>query len=676
MSAPEVSIIMLCHNGWKDITEPGIRSILSKTEGVGYELIVVDNGSSDETAKQLRLIASKDSRLVPLLLKENLGFSGGNNQAFKIAKGKYIIFINNDVLAHNKAWLKTLLDEKKKNPNAIVGQQLITVNTWSSYRNMIYPYLGGWCVLASKEDFNKIVTRWAGPWGNDFGKGFFEDVWMSIQFKDLGYELVEKEAGLEHLGSKTVSKLDPDEMTRYAQKVYKHFHIMREKCGKKLRIVFYYPFNRRFNEEDYEGSLGVGGSEAALIQLSRELANMGHVVDIYNDCSKTGNFKGVNWNHISDFSPDDYCDVFILFRSAHPALHTVFAKTKIFFSCDQYTNGNWLVDVFPYVDRIIAISPFHKKYMVDKKGADPDKIVVMDLGVSHTDYVSKNDKIRDRLIFCSVPERGLRYMPEAFNKIRTQVPGATLVVTSDYTLWGAKALNEGFKNELAGYSGVTFLGKVPRHELVRLQNEAEVMAYPCNYDENFCISAAECMAAGAVPVTTRQGSLPTTVGDCGVIINKVETDDGFVSDFVREVVSLLKDRERLDMLAEKGRERAKTDFYWSKLVLKYIVLFNKLLEGKEELSMTKCNVCNKEFDTAFEMFKHRNKDHPLIEKLNTAPDAIVYRIKTKRSVTVSLNKYYWEGKDIEVPKEMAGEVIRIINECYGADVIDRMSMGL
>lgn len=676
MKSPEVSIIMLCFNGWKELSEPGIRSILSKTEGVDFELIAVDNGSTDDTAKQLKLIVQKDSRLVPLLLKENLGFSGGNNEAFKIARGKYIIFINNDVLAHNKAWLKTLLDEKKKNPNAIVGQQLITGNTWASYRNVIHPYMGGWCVLASKEDFEKITTRWGGPWGNDFGKGFFEDVWMGVQFKDLGYEFVEREAGLEHLGSKTVSKMNPDEMTRYAQKVYNYFHIIREKGDKKLRIVFYYPFNRRFNEEDYEGALGVGGSEAALIQLTRELARMGHVVDVYNDCSKTGNFNGVNWNHLSDFSPDDYCDVFVLFRNAHPALHTVFAKTKIFFSCDQYTNGNWLVDVFPYVDGIIAISEFHKKYMVEKKGADPDKIHVIDLGVSSTDYTSNVEKIKNRLIFCSVPERGLRYMPEAFNKIRTQVPDATLVVTSDYTLWGAKALNEGFKNELAGYSGVTFLGKVPRTELVRLQNEAEVMAYPCNYDENFCISAAECMAAGVVPVTTRQGALPTTVGDCGVIISKVETDDGFVSEFVREVVSLLKDRVRIEELSKKGRVRASKDFYWDKLAVKYVELFNKLLEGKEELSMVKCNVCGEEFNTSFEMFKHRNKDHPLIEKLNTAPDAIVYRIRTKKTVTVSLNKYYWEGRDLEVPKELAGEVIRIINECYGADVIDRMAMGL
>lgn len=667
---------MLCHNGWKDYSNPAIVDILSKTDGVDFELIAVDNGSTDETKLNLKPIASKDSRLVPLLLKENLGFSGGNNEAFKIARGKYIVFINNDVLVRNRAWLKTLLEEKKKNPNAILGQQLIRSNTWTAYRNNIFPYIGGWCVFASKEDFDKIITRWGGPWGNDFGKGFFEDVWMSIQFSDLGYKLIEKDSGLEHLGSKTVSKMDPDEMTKYARKVYNHFHIMREKCGKRLRIVFYYPFNRRFNEEDYEGELGVGGSEASLIQLTRELAKMGHIVDVYNDCTKTGVFNGVCWNHLSDFSPDEYCDVFVLFRNVHPALHTAFAKSKIFFSCDQYTNGNWAVDVFPYVDAIIAISDFHKKYMIEKHGAKPDKVFVMDLGVSSSDYrYQPFEKIKNKMIFCSVPERGLRYVGEAFRKVKQAIPDTTLVITSDYTLWGAKPLNEGYKNELSGQSGITFMGKVSRKELVKQQLQSEIMFYPCNYDENFCISAAECMSAGAVPVTTRQGALPTTVGECGVIINKVETDDGFVSEFAREVISLLNDRERLAKLSNKCTKRASSDFYWDKLAVKYLDFLNKFLSEKE-VSMTKCNVCNEEFPTSFEMFKHRNKEHPLVEKLNTAPDAIVYRIRTKKPVFVSLNTNSWEGKDLEVPKELAGEVMRIINECYGADVIDHMAMGL
>ena len=67
--------------------------------------------------------------------------------------------------------------------------------------------------------------------------------------------------------------------------------------------------------------------------------------------------------------------------------------------------------------------------------------------------------------------------------------------------------------------GVRFLGKVPRHELVELQKSSKILVYPCTYHEGFCIAAMECIAAGAVPVSTEDFALRTTIGRSGFLIN-------------------------------------------------------------------------------------------------------------------------------------------------------------
>src|SRR5207244_6817836 len=68
------------------------------------------------------------------------------------------------------------------------------------------------------------------------------------------------------------------------------------------------------------------------------------------------------------------------------------------------------------------------------------------------------------------------------------------------------------------------LHSFPTRRSSDLQLEAELMLYPCIFEEMFCISALECMAAGAVPVTTSTGALPTTVGACGILIDLNKKD--------------------------------------------------------------------------------------------------------------------------------------------------------
>ena len=91
-TAPDISFITICYNGFKDTCEL-IESLHKKLKSVSYEIIVVDNASrEDEAAKIHELYPT----VISIRSNENGGFSGGNNIGIRAAKGKYIFLINND----------------------------------------------------------------------------------------------------------------------------------------------------------------------------------------------------------------------------------------------------------------------------------------------------------------------------------------------------------------------------------------------------------------------------------------------------------------------------------------------------------------------------------------------------------------------------------------------------
>jgi glycosyltransferase involved in cell wall biosynthesis len=147
------------------------------------------------------------------------------------------------------------------------------------------------------------------------------------------------------------------------------------------------------------------------------------------------------------------------------------------------------------------------------------------------------------LLYCSVPDRGLYYLKDLFPAIRRRVPDATLVITSDFSLWGREPAKDAFMRFFTDHSGIEYLGHVDRGRLVAEQLRARVLAYPCIFPEGFCIAAAECMAAGAVPVTTNAFALPTTIGRAGVLIDGRPRGWFYRRRFVNAAVGLLTDDE-------------------------------------------------------------------------------------------------------------------------------------
>ncbi len=100
-----VSVIVLSYNV-KDLLRACVDSIVKFSEGVDYELIIVDNASTDGSRELLREMQdagfrTQEGRKLDLKIifsKENLGYARGNNLGIRQAKGEYILILNPDTL--------------------------------------------------------------------------------------------------------------------------------------------------------------------------------------------------------------------------------------------------------------------------------------------------------------------------------------------------------------------------------------------------------------------------------------------------------------------------------------------------------------------------------------------------------------------------------------------------
>ena len=257
-----------------------------------------------------------------------------------------------------------------------------------------------------------------------------------------------------------------------------------------------------------DGRLGVGGAELALLTMCSTWQYYGNQVTLYNDPKEMGKSSFQQLPR-SSFNPSEDRDILIVFRSPNPLAGASKGK-KIWWSCDSHTIDDYRA-FRSQVDKVVCISKHHANYFQEHYGITD--AIPIDLPVRTWEYPKKTKKIPKRCIFTSMPDRGLMQLQKVWHRIQEAVPEASLVITSDWRLWTERATiqqTSGYRQAFSAQKNVTYHGAVKRHELIKIQQEAEVHLYPCIFEEQFCISVAESQVAGAYPITSNMGALKTT----------------------------------------------------------------------------------------------------------------------------------------------------------------------
>lgn len=206
----KLSIITLTLNKL-DYTKNFIESLKKYTKD--FELIIVDNGSTDGTVEYIKSIPE-----IKLIQNgENRGFSKGNNQGIEIAEGEYIGFLNNDILLYPnwfEACEKVFANEKA----GFVSPRHINPHYDNTnpekyikyFQNFHYdkPYEKSFdecvfsCVITNRDVLDKI-----GVFDENFFPAFFEDNDLKYRAIEAGYGIyVTNEACFYHFGSVTSVK--------------------------------------------------------------------------------------------------------------------------------------------------------------------------------------------------------------------------------------------------------------------------------------------------------------------------------------------------------------------------------------------------------------------------------------------------------------------------------------
>lgn len=304
--------------------------------------------------------------------------------------------------------------------------------------------------------------------------------------------------------------------------------------------------------------IGVGGSEIALLTMCEFLAKAGHDVVLYNDpLDKSSEDVGFEQRPLYSYKPYEDRDVLINFRSPNDKV-SCSKGLKVWWSCDQYTIGNFK-SFAPEVDRILVISEFHRRHFAAAYGIT-ENVWVTDLPVRLDEYIGfpEIEKIPKRFIFNSVPDRGLTPFRRIWDIITHNHHDATLVITSDYRLWGATANTEGHRMNWVNAKNYEYLGGIGRCRLVREQLQAEFCLYPCVYDELFCISAAENQVAGIKTVSTPQGALETTNMFKTLAIDPTDPRNDIT--FANTVFEMMDDPDRYNQLVLENQAKAMSRF--------------------------------------------------------------------------------------------------------------------
>lgn len=125
-----ISFVILHYMTIEDTIEC-IESIKKNVDYNNYSIVVVDNGSQNDTGKQLKSKYDDFRNINTILSNENLGFAKGNNLGYKYAKyennADLIVMINNDTIINQTSFCRKLVKFYNKDKFHIAGPNIISL---------------------------------------------------------------------------------------------------------------------------------------------------------------------------------------------------------------------------------------------------------------------------------------------------------------------------------------------------------------------------------------------------------------------------------------------------------------------------------------------------------------------------------------------------------------------
>jgi len=205
---PSVSVVIVNFNG-KDLLKTCLTTLL-ETDYPNYDVIIVDNASTDGSLSAIKSVVDSDSRVKLVKNADNVGHSEGCNIGAQMSKAQYVVFADSDIEFFSNDWLAELINTMKKDKTVGLAQAKIVLSedqnrleyfcknvdalgTWSAnygsdatelkHNFELFAASAGCCIIPRKL-FNEV-----GRFDDDYFI-YDDDTDLSMRVRLLGYTIL------------------------------------------------------------------------------------------------------------------------------------------------------------------------------------------------------------------------------------------------------------------------------------------------------------------------------------------------------------------------------------------------------------------------------------------------------------------------------------------------------
>jgi len=270
---------------------------------------------------------------------------------------------------------------------------------------------------------------------------------------------------------------------------------------------------------------GVHGVETTYIEMAKEFSDIGHTVFLFCNTSQEHVYDGVyyipyqNLNNYICLEPD-----VIITSRWFDAMYLESKSKKIVWLQDAHFADPNHPDAFDKADAIVCSSLWHRCYIAQRFGevVNSKKLHIIPLGLRKELFNKPIPKVKGKVIYSSNPDRGLYILADMWPELTSKIPDIHLTILYGWEglkTWGQseewKNSVEGQRatllNKLSNFTNVKFTGRVTHAKVAEEMLSSELMLYPNNFWETFCLTTFESQLAGTPVITTDMGALSTTV---------------------------------------------------------------------------------------------------------------------------------------------------------------------
>ena len=318
----------------------------------------------------------------------------------------------------------------------------------------------------------------------------------------------------------------------------------------------------------------ISGSEYMAMNMAKEFRDLGYRVFIFGQFLDEKDDKKIDYQTTIDgiqYIDNVYFSDFCLTYVVDQLIVSRFINNLVYY--DNVKNVYlWLHDILPvggdfrYIQihkekfkGVICISEWQKRFVMKHTKIDEQAIYVSRNAIYPKRFNGPTpvDRTPFRFVFTSDPNRGFNNFVEMIPWIKERYPQSTFYLfgrleqVSDEDMARAKAMSD----------YVFISPRVSQEQLVTELKKSDVWLYPTCFDETYCISAVEAMAAGCLVASINEAALCEIVGDRGVMVDYTTREETNRALF-EALCKVLDDPKKKEEITERGHEWAmKQDYY-------------------------------------------------------------------------------------------------------------------